>query len=614
VCPSVSGFIGIVHPDGCPIDSELLQNLTAFLSFRGPDAQRTMFHGSMGFGHALLQIENGTPQEKQPAQLDGRLWITSDARIDSRAELIEKLKAKSPDCISLSRSSSDAELILHAYDAWGETCVEHLLGDFSFAIWDEPIRRLFCARDQFGVKPFFYAQAGPLVIFSNTLDCVRRHPSVSSDLDHLSIADFLLFDRIQDPSGTSFKSIRRLPPAHFLKVDHGRLTVRRYWELSGVTPIQFASDKEYIEQFRRLLDTSVADRLRSRSAGVTMSGGLDSTIVAASALRIFGRNEDPSELRAYTEVYDSLIPHEERYYATLTADALGIPIEFLISDHWKIFERADQPEFQTPEPMHSPLPNTTIDQLQQASVRSHVVLTGYGGDPVLCSRISVHFRQLIGAKQFGQAVRDATRYLSVDGRLSRLYIRKRLNLLFPSKSQLPVYPRWLNADFERDFGLRDRWNTLNRQSIPESAIRPEAQGAMADLFWANLFEMHDAGVTRLPTEVCHPFFDIRLVKFLLGLPRLPWCCDKQILREAGRGDLPESVRLRRKSPLAADPLIVTLQRRDSAWVDRFEKVPELERFVVRNRIPNVYEEKMPWEAWINLRPLSLNFWLRGQSQ
>jgi asparagine synthase (glutamine-hydrolysing) len=135
---------------------------------------------------------------------------------------------------------------------------------------------------------------------------------------------------------------------------------------------------------------------------------------------------------------------------------------------------------------------------------------------------------------------------------------------------------------------------------------------MVDPIWPAVFEGNDPGVTRIPLEVCYPFFDLRLVDFLLGLPALPWCSDKELLREAARGILPEAVRLRRKSPLLADPLIALLKRPESAWVDSFEGVPELGRYVERRLIPKVFGENDVWDAWIHLRPLSLNFWLRSQ--
>lgn len=143
------------------------------------------------------------------------------------------------------------------------------------------------------------------------------------------------------------------------------------------------------------------------------------------------------------------------------------------------------------------------------------------------------------------------------------------------------------------------------------SARRTAYEAMVDPCWPNLFEGYDPGVTGVPVEVRHPFFDLRVVSFLLALPALPWCSDKELLREAARGILPDAVRLRRKSPLPADPLVAFLQQKDSVWVDSFEAVPELGRYVERRRIPKVFKEKDAWTAWIHLRPLSLNFWLRS---
>jgi asparagine synthase (glutamine-hydrolysing) len=135
---------------------------------------------------------------------------------------------------------------------------------------------------------------------------------------------------------------------------------------------------------------------------------------------------------------------------------------------------------------------------------------------------------------------------------------------------------------------------------------------MVDPMWPALFEGYDPGVTRVPVEVRHPFFDLRLVDFLLALPALPWCSDKELLREASRGILPDVVRLRCKSPLLADPLTVILQQPKSAWVDNFEGVPALSRYVEQRLIPKVFGEKDAWTAWIHLRPLSLNYWLRSK--
>src|SRR5579862_4789949 len=184
----MSGIVGIVNFDGAPVDRALLSRMTGFMQFRGPDATRTWMDGAAGFGHTLLKATDESECEEQPFTLDGHTWIVADARVDGRRELVSKLKAKSCD-VSLDRP--DVELILHAWHVWREECVEHLVGDFAFAVWDAPRQRLFCARDHMGAKPFYYLHAGSTVVFSNTLDCVRLHPLASDQLNDLAIADFL---------------------------------------------------------------------------------------------------------------------------------------------------------------------------------------------------------------------------------------------------------------------------------------------------------------------------------------------------------------------------------------------------------------------------------------
>jgi asparagine synthase (glutamine-hydrolysing) len=603
----LSGIVGILHRDGAPIDRVLLQSLVDFLTYRGPDGRECWTDTSIGLGHTLLRTTRESNSERQPASLEGRYWITADARLDGRIELLNEL--------DLSRTSGqsvpDSELILRAYAKWDSLCLGHLRGDFSFAIWDAPNKQLFCARDQFGVKPFYYASVGSILVFSNTLDCIRRHPAVPVRLNDLAIADFLLFDMIREPAATSFEDIHRLPPAHSLTCRQEGISVRRYWELPVSAPLHHKHPNDCVEQFRELLDLAVDDRLRTKNAAVFMSGGLDSPTVAASAQRILARNGSTAGLCAYTEVFDSLIPHEEGRYAGLVAEALSIPIEFQ-ADGMDLRECPNHEGTHWPEPVHSPGSDGEFEQMRQIAARHRVALTGYGADPALSCLLSVHFSNLLKKGQLGRALGDAMRFLTVEGRFSRLYLRTRWRRWFASKPHEHHYPAWLNPDLEKRLSLRQRWETLTRSSTPNTTVRPVAHEAMVDPAWPAMFEGCDPGVTGIPMEVCHPFFDLRLVDFLLALPALPWCSDKELLRESARGILPDAVRLRRKSPLLDDPLIALLKQPESAWVDSFEGVPELGRYVERRLIPKVFGEKDVWAAWIHLRPLSLNFWLRSQ--
>src|SRR5262249_4316238 len=162
----------IFNTDGASVDSELLERLTTSLTFRGPDARAVWCHGSVGFGHTLFRTTWEARYERQPFTQEQQVWIVADARVDAREDLVHALGLDDP--LPLARTP-DVELILRAYLKWGEACLDHMIGDFSFAIWDGRSRKLFCARDHFGVKLFYYAWIGTTFIFSNTIAALRLH-------------------------------------------------------------------------------------------------------------------------------------------------------------------------------------------------------------------------------------------------------------------------------------------------------------------------------------------------------------------------------------------------------------------------------------------------------
>jgi asparagine synthase (glutamine-hydrolysing) len=222
----MSGITGLFNRDGAPVDRMLLQQMTGRMAYRGPDAQELWSSGQIGFGHAMLRTTEESLRERQPCSLDGEVWITADARVDGRRELIRKL---GPAFRSELEDATDPQLILHAYREWAEDCVLHVLGDFSFAIWDGPRKRLFCARDPMGVKPFYYSLSGDTVLFSNTFDSLKAHPQVSCEVNEQAIADFLLTGLNQELGTTGLRDVLALPPAHTLTADARGLRTHRYW-------------------------------------------------------------------------------------------------------------------------------------------------------------------------------------------------------------------------------------------------------------------------------------------------------------------------------------------------------------------------------------------------
>ena len=600
--------MGIFDRGGAPIDRGLLQALAQFLSFRGPDARETWSSGSVGFGHTMLRTTRESIHERQPGSLDGQLWITADARIDFRAELQERLETAGR---KLERPATDSGFILQAYAVWGEDCVHYLRGDFSFAIWDARRKTLFCARDHFGIKPFYYAELDDLFLFSNTLDCLRLHPQVSEELNDAAVGDFLLFGLNCDVGTTIFRDIRRLPAAHCLSVSTEGLKLRRYWTAPTNGSIRYRHPDDYVEHFQILFQSAVADRLRIDRAGILLSGGLDSGAVATTAREIANTSLGAADLRAYTVVHDSLIPDQEGPHAAEVADFLHIPIRYLAVDDLLAFERWDDPEVGWPEPVDDPFFAGLFDQFGMIAADCRVALSGEGSDNLMHFEMWPYAKQMLRKSDYRHLLIELPRYLQ---QRSSLWpgIRRRFKGIFSKDSTAPTYPAWLDPGFARRLNLEARWKEWSELPAAQPhPLLPKAHASLSLPHWADMFEHENPGVSRRPVEVRYPFLDLRIVDFLLALPPYPWFFEKRLLREAMIGRLPESARVRPKTPLASDPLTQKLRGPEAAWLDQVQWIEDVGRYVNRSAISPLRAEKSLEQARSDVRPLCLNFWLQS---
>lgn len=597
----VSGIAGIVLPAGRSVDERLLRRMAASMAYRGPDGHRTWSAGRVGFAHALLQTSD-LPPAPQPATLDGRVWITADARVDGRADLVRKLEAAGRTDVP---ASDDARLILHAYHVWGEHCVDQLLGDFAFAIWDGRSRRLFCARDHLGVKPFYYAEIAGGIVFSNTLDCVRRHPGVSDDLNELAVADFLLFGFNRDTAATTFAGVRRLPPAHALSAGAGTVRVRRYWSLPTDGRIRFRQSRDYIDRFTDLLRMAVGDRIRASKLAIWLSGGMDSTAIAATAHQLLSARGAPFDLRAHTVVFDRLIPDQERRYAAMAARAIGISTRYLTADDARPFDGWNDAGSETAEPSPNPFLALRRQQFREVAAGCRIALSGEGGDEVLCRS---YLLDLLGNMPLPEVGADLARSLLLHRRRPAGGVRARLEAWRRGASPRVEPPDWLNPDLVSRLDLQRRLEQARtRPATGAHPLRPEAHRRLSSPLVPSYLERYDPGVSRVPLEHRWPFLDVRLVSYLLAIPPLPWFIDKRLLRLAMRGSLPDVLLRRSKTTLAGDPLRAHLRNTDCAWLNHFEATPQLSRFVNRYAIPPVASAGR--DPWVDLRPMCLNYWL-----
>lgn len=613
----MSGIVGIFNLDGEPVDSALLESMIVLLAARGPDAQQTWIEHSVGFGFALLRTGAVQANEMQPCTIDGRSWIVADARIDDQITLRQRLAAAGA---TVHEPANDAELILHAYAVWGEACVEHLHGDFAFAIWDHDQQRLFCARDHFGVKPFFYAQVQTSVLFSSDLRCIRCHPGISTTLNEIAVADFLLFEQLLDTDATTFADIHRLPPAHTLAVSQRDRTVtrQRYWSPPQPAELHYKNAGDYVDHFLELFRQAVGDRLRSTNVGVFMSGGLDSTSVAAVARELLSQQTGNGSLTAYTLVYDRLLPDQERHFAQLAAEHLNIPIRFQPLDEFQLFAGwtgATSADFCLAEPTDISLRMRTLDFSRQVWQGERVMLSGIGGDPLLYPE-PTHFASLLRHRQFGRMMRDAVNHVRIFHRIPPLYLRTWLRQRGKAGDFAAIdnaFPNWIQPDWAQRLQLRQRWRQFARENdVPASSgatTRPTAHHQLSISLWPTVFDAYDPLQSAFACDVRHPFFDIRLVNFLLALPPIPWCVDKSLLRKAMVRYLPEAIRLRPKTPMAGAPVHQMAAERSLLWRE-ISRLPDLTEYVIMdNMLAN--DDVLDYEQFLgHLRAISLGCWLQ----
>ncbi|MFI5232329.1 MAG: asparagine synthase-related protein, partial [Gemmatimonadales bacterium] len=294
-------------------------------------------------------------------------WITGDIRLDGRNALRDALGAAG---VATDNAASDTELVFAAWSAWRETATERLIGDYSFVLWDHRRRMLLCARDPLGVRPLYWAEAGRAFVCGNVLNEVRARARVSSRLHEPAIVSFLLHGYNADTSTTSFAGIRRVPPGHQLVIHAaaGAIAPTKYWSFPVPEALRLRRDDEYVERFREVLGEAVRDRLRTDRAAILLSGGLDSTSLAATARRV----SPATQLSAWTNDAGAAQPPDENRLAAAVATRLGIAHE-IVRAVPAPFMDPDDPACRAPEPLDEPDWRAWLRQLTRISACAPVL-------------------------------------------------------------------------------------------------------------------------------------------------------------------------------------------------------------------------------------------------
>ncbi|MGZ6229240.1 MAG: asparagine synthase (glutamine-hydrolyzing) [Syntrophales bacterium] len=353
------------------VDPQLIKIMADSMYHRGPDDEGTYISGNVGLGHRRLSIIDLNRGKQPISNEDGTVWIVFNGEIYNYQDLRETLIQRDHKF----KTDTDTEVIVHAYEEFGEDCVKRLRGMFAFAIWDDRNQALLIARDRVGIKPLYYYLSAGQLVFASEMRAILQDSSVDREVNLPIIDRFLTYFYIPGDE-TLLKSIRKLRPGHCLTVRKGKADIKQYWDLSFTSGNKAHTFNESKEELLGLLKETVRLHMISDvPVGFLLSGGVDST-----ALLNLSLNETNKDLSTFTIGFDGEDFADERVYARLAAEKFGTKhyemtikaqdfVEFLPAYVWHMEEPVCEP------------PAIALYYVSKlASDHVKVLISGEGGD------------------------------------------------------------------------------------------------------------------------------------------------------------------------------------------------------------------------------------------
>ena len=558
----MSGIVGIHYLDERPVDGENLTKMVDILAHRGPDGADIWVDGCVGFGHRMLWTTPESLIEKLPLENQrGDLVITADARIDNRDELIGGLQINNRQ----SDKIADSELILAAYEKWGEDCPKHLLGDFAFAIWDERKQILFCARDHFGVKPFYYYSSDNTFVFASEIKAIFCLPEVPRRLNEVKVAEHLSLET-GDKSITFYKDILRLPPAHKMTVNCEGIGLQRYWSLDSTRKLQLSSDEEYADAFRKLFTEAVRCRLRSAfPVGSMLSGGLDSSSISCVARKLIAEKEN--RLHTFSAVFDKVTECDERIFQDAVLAQGNFEPHRFHADGASPLSDLEQVLWHQDEACSAGNLYLNWNLYKVASKNGvRLILEGFDGDSTVSHGLG-YLTELANIEQWFQLATHIKDYCTrVDeswqevlwswiwsykinpiiskSRILTKVWRQWRKLFRQNQRHQPAWRRLINSEFVEQVNLIERLK--NQPNLPRTEQETHYHRLM-EAGMVRTLEILNKTAGAYGIEVRFPFWDKRLIEFCLSLPpeqKISKGWTRMVMRRAMKDTLPQKVQWR----------------------------------------------------------------------
>ncbi len=557
------GIAGIISPANREVNQARLQLMTDSIRHRGPDGEGFWINeqGTVAFGHRRLSIIDLSNAASQPMHYLDRFTITYNGEIYNYIELKSELKNKGYQF----QSQSDTEVILAAYACYGIDCLQHFDGMFAFAIWDSQAQLLFCARDRFGEKPFYYSYANNELLFASEMKALWS-AGVAKKMDPTMLLNYLTIGTVNYPIDrhqTFFSNISSLPPKHYLLYhtinNKINIDIKPYWDIDKVQSQFNISEADAIEKFTSLLTSSVKRRLRSDVAvGSSLSGGLDSSSIVAIINQQLQHSEKQKTFSATFPGFEK----DESAYIKQVVSAFNIDnfattpsADDFIADLQHLIYHQEEP-FQSAS-IYAQYKVYELAKQQQVTV----ILDGQGADETLAGYTKYYhwyWQELIANHKFKELKKERNAAIK-NGQTIDWSFKNYLAAWMPQVAANQLEKNtFRQVEFSRDF---------NRDFVEENkkrfAIYKPAVYNLNDILYFNtmqsgleeLLRYADRNSMAHSREVRLPFLSHELVQFIFSLPssyKIKNGFTKNLLRLSMQNHLPASI-VWRKDKVGYEP-------------------------------------------------------------
>jgi asparagine synthase (glutamine-hydrolysing) len=555
------GIIGIFNLDNKKINESILKEKTDILSHRGPDDWGVLVDKNIGLGFRRLSIIDLSDNAHQPmSNEDASIWLVFNGEIYNYLELKEDLKEKGHNF----KSKSDAEVVLHAFEEYGENCVNLFNGMWSFIIWDKENDLLFCSRDRFGIKPFYYYKNNKMFVCASEIKALLAFNEIDRKENSQRIYEFIVYGYSDQTDETMFKDILQLKAGHNLTLKNGKVTVCRYWDLEDKVnkyDCVLNNDTKLYDQFRELLFSAVNLHLRS-DVGVwtLLSGGLDSSSLVSIQRQMQLEGKVSSTIRTVTLVHEKKEINEFEYVQEIvdslnvTNLAVACNENDFVGSMEKVIYTQDEPFAQMVVFNHYFL----MRRLAQEKIK--VVLSGQGVDECLCGYLpllfSYYLSDLLRSGKVLKSFKEFNLYLRKYSEVRFFHTLTSFLMQIFKAGVSRKYASFIKARYlekslnfvSKDYKSLDRrMNLFGGYKNNFSTLNNHLYRMLLSDSLPKILHLEDRNSMAFSIEERLPFLDYRLVEFIFSLSntrKYDNGVTKNILRESLQGVLPEKIRRR----------------------------------------------------------------------